>query len=195
MRHTISLAVVVGVLSFGLLGMSPAVWADSTYQTANMVEFGVGTPLPGAATLVRTENEVWVTISTSELDKKAGYTVWWVVFNNPEECDGACDGSDLGTPEVNGSVLYAAGFVTGTDGTGHATAHLTGGDIPVGADVLVGNGLAEDNGFDAEIHMVVQSHGKLISGSVAEQIGSFNGACDVNTCEDQQAAVFLPASP
>ncbi len=195
MRYTISLAVVMSFLSLGLLGMSTSVWADSTYQTANMVVFGVGTPLPGAATLVRTENEVWVTISTSGLDKKAGYTVWWVVFNNPDACIDGCKGSDLSIPAVNGSVLYAAGFVTGTDGTAHVTAHLTGGEIPAGLAVLRGDGLAEDNGFGAEIHMVVRSHGALIPGSVAAQIGSFTGACNVNSCADQQAARFLPVSP
>lgn len=195
MRNSIYLAIVVSLLSFGLLGMSTVARAASTYQTADMHVPGAGTPLPGAATLIRTENEIWVTISTSGLDKKAGYTAWFVAFNNPDACIDGCDGSDLSIPEVNGSVWYAAGFVTGTDGTGYVTAHATGGEIPVGADVPVGNGLAEDNGFGAEIHMLVRSHGDLISGLVAAQIGSFNGACDVNTCENQQAAVFLPVSP
>jgi hypothetical protein len=41
----------------------------------------------------------------------------------------------------------------------------------------------------AEVHLVVRSHGQPIPGLVQEQIGSFEGGCDINACEDVQFAI------
>ena len=130
-------------------------------------------------------------IRTTRLDRKAGYTAWWVIFNNPDACDAdGCGLNDLGTAEVAASIFYAAGFVTGTDGTANVTAHLEAGVLAEGIDHFFGPGLTAENGLEAEIHAIVRSHGALIAGLVADQIGSFAGACDLNPCEDQQAVAF-----
>jgi hypothetical protein len=94
---------------------------------------------------------------------------------------------------VDASVFYAAGFVTGTDGNANIVARVNAGSLAAGIDVLIPGGLTAGNGLAAEIHLVVRSHGSIIPGRVDEQIGSFDGACDVNASVDQQAAAFLPA--
>ncbi|MBA3884278.1 MAG: hypothetical protein H0X67_00945 [Acidobacteria bacterium] len=148
------------------------------------------TDLGGAATLLRTTQAVDVRISTSALDHNAANTVWWVVFNRPAACVGGCGVGNLGNPATGASVFYAAGFVTGFDGTANISAHLDAGALPRGIDILLGNGLMPGNGFGAEIHLLIRSHGSLIPGRVAQQIGSVDGACDVNVCAEQQAVGF-----
>ena len=163
-------------------------------QAIDAIALPALTPAGGAGILSRTRDRLWVTIATSGLDPDAAYTVWWVIFENPENCaggPGACADTDLGNAAVAGSAFLATGFVTGADGTATVSAHHEGYNmIPGGTDVLLGNGLSRGNGFHAEVHMVVRSHGAIVPGNVAAQISTIDGACDVNTCADQQAIVF-----
>lgn len=160
----------------------------ATYQTANAVDFGTGVPVGGAATLFRSNNNVRARIATSGLDTNAAYTVWWILWNRPDLCSAPCGANDLG---ISGSsVFYAAGFVTGGDGTANVTAHLDAGPLPSGIDILIPGGLHSGFGLRAEIHMLLRSHGPISPGSVATQIGSFDPACAI--CEDQQAVAFPP---
>ena len=160
------------------------------YQTANIAELGTAVPVAGAATLFRTHDGLSARIATSELDVEAAYTVWWVLWNKPELCSAPCNANDLGIP--GNSVFYAAGFVTGMDGTANVAASIDAGKLPEGIDVLIPGGLRSGNGLGAEVHLVIRSHGAILPGSVAEQIGTFMGGCSVNACEDQQGVVFLP---
>jgi len=190
--NRLSVGVLASVMTLGAVSMAQA--AGTHYQTANMIDFGSGGDVDGGGTLTRTEDSLRMEICTTGLDKKAGYTTWWVIFNYPDECDqDGCGLNDLGNPAVGASVFYAAGFVTGTDGSANVTAHLEAGVLAEGIDVLIlgPGGLAAGNGLAAEAHLIVRSHGALIAGLVADQIGTFNGACDLNSCEDQQALVFL----
>ena len=165
-----------------------------TYQTSNMFVFGnPSAPVAGGATLYRSKQGVDMRIATSGLNMNSSYTVWWVVFNNPAGCVGGCGLDDLGNPDARASVLYAAGFVTGLGDAGNVTAHLEAGALPVGTDVELGNGLEPGNGFGAEIHLVLRTHGLTNPGSVAQQIGSFNGGCNT-VCTNVQAAIFAPMS-
>lgn len=172
---------------------------DTHYQTANMHNFKTGNDIAGAGTLIRTEDAVTVRLAMTGLDKKAGYTIWWIIFNNPDECSDPCGLDDLDDLDVEPGVFYAAGFITGTDGTANVVAHLESGDLTEGIDELLGTeqGLEEENGLGAEIHLIVRSHGKLVVGAVDSQIGTFAGECgaeedDFPDCEDQQAIAFLP---
>lgn len=186
-------------------------WADgpfSSLQSAEMIDFATGTPVVGGGVLYRSATAVKARLSTTGLDKKASYTVWWVVFNNPSACSEACGEDDIfdgpgmlnfgGIAAAQISVLYADGFVTGTDGVGNVTANLNAGPPPEGLGVNFGwdpedatkRGLAAGNGNGAEIHMVVRSHSKSIAGQVGFQTSNFDGGCVV--CEDQQAIVFNP---
>ncbi len=164
--------------------------AKQSYQTANVVDFHTGEARKGAATLWRSENSVVANVHTSQLQKKAAYSVWWVVWNDPSLCVGGCGEDDLGI--AGNGVFYAGGFVTGPDGTTNTTLSLQAGALADGVQVLLGGGLDEDNGFGAELHLVIRSHGRIIAGMADAQIGSFEGACDINECLDHQAVVFLP---
>lgn len=164
--------------------------ARTAYQTANLVDLTTGVPVLGAATLIRAENDLRARIAAGALDPNAAYTIWWVVWNDPSRCSGACGGDDIGIP--GNSVFYAAGFLTGSDGTANVSAEVSGGRLPNGLDVLVPGGLRPGRGLRAEVHLVIRSHGPAVVGSVAAQIGQFDAACLV--CVDQQAVVFAPIS-
>lgn len=95
-------------------------------------------------------------------DSTAG-TIWWVVFDSPENCAngiGGCGLDDLGDPAVNASVLHATGHVIPPDGyaTFVASLHETPGTTVA---PLFGPGLVDAEG--AEIHAVVRWHGPVIN--------------------------------
>jgi hypothetical protein len=101
---------------------------------------------------------------------------------------------------VNAAVFYAAGFVTAgdgigaEDGTGNVSAYVNAGALPAGTDIVAeatGDRLEPGNGYRAEVHIVVRTHGTINPGHVHEQIGSFNGGCNP-TCANQQVAIFMP---
>ena len=184
---SVSLATVVLVLASGLpLNAN----AGHMYQTANVVDFDSGKPVKGAATLTRAMESATARIYTTGLQKKAAYTIWWVVWNDPSLCTGGCGEDDLGI--TRNSVFYAGGFVTGKEGTVNVSVHVDAGDLAGGIDVLLPGGLEVGHGFLAEIHLIIRSHGKIIKGMADAQVGTFFGACDINTCFDDQSVAFLP---
>ena len=175
-----------------------AVAQTTTFQAANFHDFATGEELAGAGTMVRSADAVWATLSTSGLDKKAAYTGWWIIFNNPGSCvngAGHCGPLDLDPEGANiagSSIFYALGFTTGTDGTVNLSTQITAGELPVGAQFFWGDGLAAGNGFDAEIHLLFRSHWMIIPGEAAAQISDVGGACGATEhgCSDQQAIQF-----
>lgn len=185
----------VALLWFGasLLYTLPAV-ADAPQTIDVYAPFGctvgVDCDVVGASQLVRSKSSVTMNIWTTGLDAGAAYTVWWVIFNDPAFCDGRCDGTDLGNPDVQGAVIGATGHVVGSTGTASFSASLregdTRGDQPFG---LPGDPGGLVDAMNAEIHLVVRTHGPVIPRRVYEQISTFAGGCDVNVCEDQQFAI------
>ena len=164
------------------------------------------------ARLARYENGVTMAISTSDLNPGDVYTVWWVVFNAPENCsDGVCNADDIlvvedgvvprdadgnrvmnmdGITNANISIQHAAGGYA-TDGTLNTSASLGEGEVP---GIVVGPGLLDAE--TAEIHLVVRTHGPAVEGAFADQISSFGGGCqpfDALPCDDVQFVVFQPA--
>lgn len=190
-----------GVSCALLIFLSGTVWAagPAHYQTANMHLFSDSSvDIPGAATLLRKHQELWLRIHTTELDAVAAYTVWWVIFNNPRACSGECGGDDLGDPKVAAAIFYATSFISGADGTGNAVGHLRSGKLPNGIETIdLGNGaparLASGNGYRAEVHVIIRSHGSVMAGYADIQLGSGDFAETIpGCCADQQAAAFLP---
>ncbi len=163
----------------------------STYQTADFHTFPDGVGITSSAgTMIRSKKAVDVRMAMSGLDANSSYTTWWVVWNDPSACaTNPCSVGDLGAP--GNSIFYAAGFVTDGGGTANLSVHMKSGKLPNGLTVLIPGGLHKGNGFGAEIHMIVQWHGSILPGSVSEQIGMFEGACNPN-CVDQIAIAFLP---
>ena len=189
----------------------------AAHASSSVHWFEDGSEIEGAeATLLRTRNNVRMTIKTQDLDPHHTYTIWWVIFNNPEECENGCGEPDLFNDDVGGSVLYAAGPVIGANGKGNFTGSLRTGDIsgcqaPWSAfdlGLIGGEGeldMCRDGLVDpqsAEIHLVVRTHGEKIPGMVNEQINTFAGGCTAessfgasdgpNECVDQQFAIHAP---
>ena len=160
----------------------------ATLQTSQVSAFDTGLPIHDAfAVLERNEDGVELTLDT-ELTPGA-YSVWWVVFNNPEFCVDGCGSDDFERSEVNTSIFWATGEVVGDEGIGNFSAQLLEEELPTGSDqVIFGDGLLDS--FSAEIHPVVRSHGSVIPGLEEEQITTFNGGCPPNECEDVQFTIF-----
>ena len=173
-----------------LTGQAPLAAAKAANQDVTSIFLfnDPGTQVPGASsTLHRSPNGVTINIKTSQLEPGDAVTVWWVIFNNPEECIDGCNGPDLGVPAVEASALYTAGNVIGGNGKGNFSGHLQEGDT---TGALFGPGLIDSQ--KAEIHMIVRTHGAAIPGLIPEQIQTFGGGCEINTCSDVQFSVHLP---
>lgn len=193
-RRTILVATSI-IAGMSLLASSVAA-APAQHQSSGIYRLADGSPVAGgSATLVRNGSGVRMTLHTSQLNPGGAYTVWWVIFNDPDACtEGVpdlglrCSEEDLGSPAVAASVLLATGHVVGKNGRGNFGAHLSTGQLT--NDVLFGPGLLDPLG--AEIHLIVRGHGDPIPGLVKAQISTVDGGCDINTCESQQFAAFPP---
>ncbi|MEX0761238.1 MAG: hypothetical protein WD333_02180 [Dehalococcoidia bacterium] len=211
----VAIAAVVGVALVTALGGGTAEAAgDNKVTHSNVYRFADGSEVESAkATLVRSKSGVTTTLNTDQLDANTGYTMWWVIFNDPRECENpipgltTCGESDLllfgGKPEINSSVLFAAGNVVGGTGLVSFGAYLEEGVLPTGnGQVTWGPGLVDAK--RAEIHLVVRSHGPVVPDIEEAQISSFGGGCTEETdpsgtgpagsfaCVDHQFAVFVP---
>ena len=148
------------------------------------------------ASLVTNDQGATLQVKTSGLTPGNALTVWWVIFNYPENCsDGVCGMDDAFPPPGNvaagASVSYAAGHVIGGSGKGNFGAH-----IPVDGDAAPWTmGLV--NPRTAEYHFVLRDHGPALPGIVNEQINTAGGGCNNIppftgdfTCVDIQAGMF-----
>lgn len=168
--------------------------AQSTFQASNAITFGGGVVVKGAGTLLREEDSVELRFAMMGLTKKTAYTLWWIIFNEPGMCsDGVCGEDDVspGGP-ADAGVRNAGAFITGTDGVANVVGELDVGPAPTGP-AAAGFGQLNDS-VAAEIHIVVQAHGRPLRGSVAEQMTIPGAACNKN-CKDQFALVFPPVAP
>jgi len=143
----------------------------------------------GTSDLVRTDDGISGNYMTDVLRPGNTATLWFIVFNYPEECAAGpymCSPYDLGPDAAaKGDFLVASGHVIGGDGKGNFGGHLNAGDTS-------GSGYAEVNCPDtwdcapglidpkgALVVLAVHDHGPKQSGQVLkEQISSFLGGCD-----------------
>ena len=139
--------------------------------------------ITGTAKLVRTNSKVSMNVKINDLVPGHAYTMWWVIWNNPENCGVpyACSDADFLNPDaVKVEVLYATGHVVGGSGQGNFSASLNENDDDntINPDFLLPlyGGLLDAR--KAEVHVVLRSHGPKVPGIVNEQIGSYGGGCD-----------------
>ena len=184
MNKTKTLSLSVALLALAAI---PATgMAQTAFQAADVMNFTTGEATTGAMTLSRSANSVQLRGSMAGLDKKSVYSVWWIIFNNPAGCvgggDGICTGDDVypGGP-ADAGVLNASGFVTGTDGTGYFVGELETGAPPAGMPCCFGQ---LNDSVSAEIHIVIQTHGPAVVGTIATEMTLPTGI-------DQYFAVFL----
>ena len=142
-----------------------------------------GLEVSGISTLHRNKNGITVNFKTNGLTPGYAYTLWWVIWNSPENCTvpGACSDIDFAIADkVKVDVLFGAGHVVGNDGIGNFSAHLNENDDSESINSLFGiphvGGLLDSQ--KAEVHLVIRSHGPAIPGLVNEQISSYLGGCD-----------------
>ena len=152
-------------------------------STVDIINPILGT-IPGTSTLTRNDTKISVSYKTAGLIPGHAYSLWWVIWNNPQDCavPGACDEPDFNTPEMVGvDVLYATGLVVGTDGSVTFTAELIAGGEYQSANQYMelppAGGLKLGNSRSAEVHLALRSHGPVIPGMVDDQIGSYLGGC------------------
>ena len=137
-------------------------------------------PNPGAqvagaqAKLTTNESGATVQFQTSGLTPGNAYTVWWIIFNDPDECaEPGCSDADFGNADAKPELTYATGHVIGGSGKGNFGAHLRAGEETPGG--WFGNGFTNPTG--AEIHVAIHDHGPKIPGLVNEMISTFRGGC------------------
>ena len=167
-----------------------------------------------SSTLARTKNGITATLQTQELEAGDAYTLWWVIFNHPENCEypipgiTSCGEGDvfaqpLGDTDVKVSVQYAGGNIVGGTGRVDFGAYLQEGVTPDAPGQLVfGSGLIDSK--KAEVHLVVRSHGRVFPPMEGTQLSTFGGACTAETdptdagpegpreCADVQFAAHIP---
>ena len=171
--------------------------------------------VPGTSTLTRTDTLISVNYKTIGLNPGYAYTLWWVIWNSPGECltpneCGDPEDVDFFNPATEVDLLYATGLVVGNNGEGNFLAHLKPGDDSESENELmelpVVGGLHIGNVFNAEVHLVLRSHGPVIADMVVEQIGGYVGGCtdpfaflpfseipdEVGECGDIEFAVHPP---
>lgn len=166
----------------------------------------VNNEVVGEARLIRNENNITAEYESNDLIDGHAYTLWWVVWNKPENCNvNPCEDPDFANP-VDVDVLYATGNVVEGGGKGKFTAKLDVGNDSGSINDIFGlppvGGLQDTK--TAEVHLVIRSHGPKIPGKVHEQIQTYGGGCEtelppfteipdeVGECADIEYAVFLP---
>ena len=162
------------------------------------------------STLVRMKHGVYATFSAVDLEPGEAYTLWWVIFNKPENCsNGECgvddvflvdeDGkrilADNGAPQRNVagraatsfSLLRATGTIVDEDGRAEFRAHLPVGDT---TEANFGPGLLD--AMTADVHLTARTHGPMIPGLLHEQLNTAWGGCPEgwpkSPCGNVQAA-------
>lgn len=151
------------------------------------------------STLKRTPEGVYVSLETKGLSPGHTYTLWWVVFNYPNECsDQGCIPQNLMEAKIAAMVKYGIGAIADETGAATFETFLAIGDITGALDNQSGfdfevvepaPGLIEP--FTAEFHVVLRSHGAALA-DPSEQLTTFNGGCNPE-CFNVQVAMHVPS--
>lgn len=179
--------------------------SESIHSHSPVVTFAdpEGEPV-GSSKVIRLKNKVILQLKTTKLEEQTAATLWLVVFNKPENCDGPCDEPDLFNPATESDVLYSDGRIIQKTGNATYTGKREVGDNSGSLFNILGlpsPGLKDSQ--KAELHLIVRSHGQLIEGMITSMITTFNGGCTFdglpndsrlgipgpNTCEDLQFSV------
>jgi len=181
--------------------------APSTTDTQNVYWFADETDTGGNSFLTRTDGMVLAVVEAEELTPGDAYTLWWVVFNNPDACsDPGCGEDDIfagddlnieGIQEAQIGIGNATGNVAKADGTAEFGGRLKKNDTSGAHDIVFPAGLTGDalltvSGNDAEVHVIVQSHGQARGGpQLLNQLTYLEAGC-TPLCGDVQFSVHKP---
>lgn len=185
MRRIIALLAVTTMLI--AVGAVPA-GAHGNEQESDIYLFMDDSVDIGDSTLARSDKRLHTKIHATGLTPKHAITVWWVIFNEPENCltpyeCGLYDtiGEEYGGNAENAkaSLPFATGGVVNANGDFRKVASQRVGPADGSVNTFLDDvdfGLI--NPLTAEVHLVIRDHGPLIPGLVHEQIGTFGGGCD-----------------
>ncbi len=190
MKRLIIVGVAIAVLAIMALPAGAAPAEVSLVPMRWHAQTGMGGTLVGAgamAQLVRTENGISYSVTTSDLVPGHAYTVWVVVVNNPAACVATpCSPQDvLLTPATETQVTYGTGHVVGGSGRAGFGGTLRAGALPSGW--FAGQGL--DNPLGAEVHLVLNDHGPVLTEFMPEMIKTYRAGCT-----DASLPAIFPAS-
>ncbi len=169
----------------------------------------------GRSTLIRGRRGIWARYKAEKLTPGHAYTLWWVIWNKPQNCitPNQCIDQDFFTNAsgVEVELLYAAGKVANRKGKATFFGRLRAGDTSQSInEYMFGlpsvGGLQTNNTFGSEVHLVIRSHGPAIDGQVYDQITSYEGGCEdplailpfteipdeIGECADIEFSIFGP---
>ncbi len=142
-----------------------------------------GLPVPGSQSkLSINAKAAAVSLETSRLPPGHVVTMWWLIFNHPENCTHPlfgyrCSMMDLslfgGAPEVESSMVYAETDVMGKSNVQRFNGRLNVGDT---SDALFGPGLTNIRG--ADIHALLRVHGPVVQGVVDGKSKEYGAGCN-----------------
>lgn len=162
-------AVVTALVMVGL-ALPGALFAQGA--KSDVQPFQEGAAITGTSGISRGSEAVSIWARTEGLAPGHVVTMWFVIFNDPSGCaTSPCTGADLGNEAAEGSVIYADGAIVGGNGIAHHAGRRNYGYNGI---VLFGDGLTTAN---AEIHIVLRTHGEQLTGAVASQMTTLNGGC------------------
>ena len=178
----------------------------STTDTQNVYWFADATDTGGKSHLTRTDGMILATLEAANLKPGDAYTLWWVVFNMPENCSHPGGEDDIFNPDgslneqgiVNAGIAIgnASGNIVKSDGTLEFGGRLPKGTNNPGHQVLFGAGFDEvmlvRSPHYTEVHLIVQTHGKGRGGPpLLKQLSMVNSNCTPR-CADLQFSVHVP---
>ena len=192
------LSAVFGILTLIATAFGSVAFADRpTISPAAVNDLVNGGTVAGASSKI-TRTDQGITVSVKTTVDPGAYTMWLLIWNNPENCHGNPAAPGLrcvpGPPpafDPPSCVLYGAGHVVGNNGKLNYTAHQQAWVPGSGPDC--GNGLMYPR--TADVHAAVRSHGEKVPGMVSEQINTFGGGCVTNECYEVQGAAHEEPLP
>ncbi|HEX2233304.1 MAG TPA: hypothetical protein VHG69_08065 [Thermoleophilaceae bacterium] len=219
-RLTRTRAGVIGVAAGALIAASQAASAAPKDRVAVLDE-STRAPITGAFSMLNRADDGITTKVRTRARPGHAHTLWYVIFNAPENCsDGACGDDDIFIDPSDHSAGFNAAQIAATHasvvwGNAGAVANPAGrlkldgalgtGEVPDGPkQVVIGRGadgalvpLGVITGLEdpdrAAIIVVLQDHGAAHDDPelLEGQLTSFQGACNP-ACEDTQFAVHVP---
>ncbi len=192
------LCVALFIMSFIAPMSSRSVAATGASQQTSPVNttpdgFILGPEVPGAyATLIRNKNGITTNVHTTVADAGA-YTLWWVIYNHPENCTNPDDtySCEYDEPDI---VVNATGHVS-SGGNLNLSAWVGIGGPYSGEIIYDGPDDSLTNPTGAVVLLVVRYHGPAIPGMIPTQINTYLGGCPEDSgapCADEQLVLFAP---
>lgn len=203
--------------------VSPAA-SPTAEQHVDLMPLGLlgNSDIDGEAWLTRTKDGIWLELEAfgDAIEPMDAFTIWAVIFNNPEGCLDGCGADDLFRASAGAMVLNFGGGVD-EDGdaeleTSEMEAHLERGStegkqVLVSPDFPPGRSMGVKNPWKVEVHVILRNHGLKENNpddldDQTSMVGAFCNlpdARDTDTpgpppvfdgCADQGIAVFGPVT-